>query len=147
MTEQPEFYPMPSFPALSVKDVDASSRWYQTALGFQHIFTMPGPGGGMGLVHLRWAKYADLLLRASPAIAETKGIGITLNYSVAEGLDALAERARKAGAVFVSEPGDRPWNARDFTIADPDGFALTFTVGPLKRDLTMDALTDKRAKR
>jgi len=66
---------------------------------------------------------------------------------VAEGLDALAERARKAGAVFVSEPGDRPWNARDFTIADPDGFALTFTVGPLKRDLTMDALTDKRAKR
>ena len=147
MTEQPEFYPMPSFPALSVKDVDASSRWYQTALGFQHIFTMPGPGGGTGLVHLRWAKYADLLLRASPPIAEKKGIGITLNYSVAEGLDALAERARGAGTIFIQEPGDRPWNARDFTVADPDGFALTFTMGPLKRDLTMDALTDKRAKR
>jgi hypothetical protein len=47
----------------------------------------------------------------------------------------------------VAEPGDRPWNARDFTVADPDGFALTFTMGPLKRDLTMDALTDKLAKR
>ena len=148
MTEQPEFYPMPSFPALSVKDADASSRWYQTALGFQHIFTMPGPGGGTGLVHLRWAKYADLLLRAGPPIAGTKGIGITLNYAVADGgLDALAERAKKAGAMFVAEPGDRPWNARDFTVADPDGFALTFTMGPLKRDLTMGALMDKLAKR
>jgi uncharacterized glyoxalase superfamily protein PhnB len=147
MSEQPEFYPMPSFPALAVKDADASSRWYQAALGFQHVFTMPGPGGGTGLVHLRWAKYADLLLRAGPPIGETKGIGITLNYAVTDGgLDALAERARKAGAVFVQEPGDRPWNARDFTVADPDGFALTFTMGPLKRDLTMDALTDKMQK-
>jgi uncharacterized glyoxalase superfamily protein PhnB len=147
MSEQPEFYPMPSFPALAVKDADASSRWYQEALGFQHVFTMPGPGGGTGLVHLRWAKYADLLLRAGPPVAETKGIGITLNYAVTDGgLDALAERARKAGANFIQEPGDRPWNARDFTVADPDGFALTFTMGPLKRDLTMDALTDKIAK-
>lgn len=140
MSEQPEFYPMPSFPALQVKDVEASSRWYQTALGFQHIFTMPG------LVHLRWAKYADLLLRAGPPIAGNKGVGITLNYSVADGLDALVERARKAGAVFLQEPGDRPWNARDFTVADPDGFALTFTMGPLKRDLTMDALVSTMQK-
>jgi uncharacterized glyoxalase superfamily protein PhnB len=142
MTEQPEFYPMPSFPALAVKDLDASAGWYQTALGFQHVFTMPG------LVHLRWAKYADLLLRASPQpAAGVKGVGITLNYAVTDGgLDALAERARKAGAVFIQEPGDRPWNARDFTVADPDGFALTFTMGPLKRDLTMDALMAKMPK-
>jgi uncharacterized glyoxalase superfamily protein PhnB len=141
MTEQPEFYPMPSFPALAVHDIEKSSRWYQDVLGFTHVFTMPG------LVHLRWTKYADLLLRASPPILETKGIGITLNYAVTDGtLDALAARAKKAGAIFIQEPGDRPWNARDFTIADPDGFALTFTMGPLKRDLTMDALTDKLAK-
>ena len=142
MTEQPEFYPMPSFPALAVKDLEASAGWYQTALGFQHVFTMPG------LVHLRWAKYADLLLRASqqPA-AGAKGVGIALNYAVTDGgLDALAERARKAGAIFIQEPGDRPWNARDFTVADPDGFALTFTMGPLKRDLTMDALMAKMPK-
>ena len=145
MSEQPEFYPMPSFPILAVKDAAASSRWYQDALGFQHIFTMPGPGGAAGLVHLRWAKYADLLLRASAPIAGAKGVGIALNYAVADGsLDALAERARNAKAVFIQEPGDRPWNARDFTIADPDGYALTFTMGPLKRDLTMDQLTARK---
>ena len=147
MSEQPEFYPMPSFPALEVGDVEKSSRWYQEVLGFAHIFTMPGPSGKTGLVHLRWAKYADLLLRASPPILETKGIGIRLNYAVTDGgLDALAARAKKAGAMFVEEPGDRPWNARDFTVLDPDGFALTFTMGPLKRDLTMDALMNKLAK-
>ena len=59
-----------------------------------------------------------------------------------DGLNALAAKARAAGARFVQEPGDRPWNARDFTVADPDGFALTFTFGPLKA-MTMDALTAK----
>jgi uncharacterized glyoxalase superfamily protein PhnB len=147
MSAQLDVYPMPSFPILSVGNIDASSRWYQDVLGFAHVFTMPGPGGGAGLVHLRWAKYADLLLRASPAILETKGIGIALNFAVTDGsLDALAARAKKAGAVFVQEPGDRPWNARDFTVADPDGFALTFTMGPLKRDLTMDQLMNRSAK-
>jgi catechol 2,3-dioxygenase-like lactoylglutathione lyase family enzyme len=150
MSEQPEFYPMPSFPALVVGDVAASSRWYQEALGFAHVFTMPGAGGAPGLAHLRWAKYADLLLRGGPPADGRKGVGITLNFALLggsiEALDALAERARSHGAVFVQEPGDRPWNARDFTVADPDSFALTFTFGPLNAGMTMDALTAKSSK-
>ena len=145
MTDRPEFYPMPSFPTLAVRDLDASARWYREALGFASVFAMPG------LVHLRWARYADLLLRLSAPTPgkptpEKKGVGITLSFAVAEGLDALAARARAAGAVFLQEPGDRPWNARDFTVADPDGFALTFTFGPLKQGMTMDALTAKSSK-
>ncbi|HEY2071689.1 MAG TPA: VOC family protein [Rhizomicrobium sp.] len=137
MTDQPEFYPMPSFPTLAVRDPDASARWYREALGFSTVFAMPG------LVHLRWAKYADLLLRAAKDTGEKKGIGVRLSYTVAEGLDALADRARAAGALFVQEPGDRPWNARDFTVADPDGFALTFTMGPLKRDVSFESVIAK----
>ena len=57
-----EIYPMPSFPMLIVKDLQASSDFYQNALGFKHIFSMPGPGGQPTLVHLRWVKYADLLI-------------------------------------------------------------------------------------
>jgi uncharacterized glyoxalase superfamily protein PhnB len=147
MSEQPEFYPMPSFPTLAVRDVEISSRWYQEALGFAHVFTMPGPDGRAGLVHLRWAKYADLLIRPGAAVADKKGVGITLSYAVADGLDALAARARAAGAVFLQEPGDRPWNARDFSVADPDGFTLTFTMGPLKRDVSFDAVIAKAQKR
>ena len=40
-----EIYPMPSFPMLIVKDLQVSSDFYQNALGFKHIFSMPGPGG------------------------------------------------------------------------------------------------------
>jgi catechol 2,3-dioxygenase-like lactoylglutathione lyase family enzyme len=138
MSEQPEFYPMPSFPTLGVRDVEASARWYQEALGFASVFAMPG------LVHLRWAKYADLLLRPGAATADKKGVGVTLSYAVVDGgIDALADRARAKGAVFLQEPGDRPWNARDFTVADPDGFALTFTMGPLKKDMSFDAVMAK----
>jgi uncharacterized glyoxalase superfamily protein PhnB len=147
MSEQPEFYPMPSFPILSVGDPKKSALWYQEALGFQHIFTMPGPDGTPGLVHLRWMKYADVLLRKGPAPAGKKGVGITLNFAMlGRSLDELADRARAHGALFTEEPGDRPWNARDFTVADPDGFALTFTFGPLKTDMTMDELMKNAAK-
>ena len=150
MSEQPEFYPMPSFPTLAVTDVQKSSGWYQEALGFAHVFTMPGPGGTPGLAHLRWAKYADVLLRGGPPVEGRKGLGITLNFALlggsVEGLNALADRARSHGAVFVQEPGDRPWNARDFTVADPDGFGLTFTFGPLNIAMTMDALSSKTSK-
>jgi uncharacterized glyoxalase superfamily protein PhnB len=132
---------MPSFPILAVNDVQKSSAWYQEVMGFAHVFTMPG------LAHLRWATYADLLLRMSPPLEGRRGTGITLNYALLGGtidaVDALAERARRHGAIIIQEPGDRPWNARDFTVADPDGYALTFTFGPVKRDMTMDALTDK----
>lgn len=138
-----EYYPMPSFPMLAVADLAASSRWYQEALGFADVFTMRGPDGMPVLVHLRWRKYADLLLRPSGPTTEKKGAGITLNFAAnesLEALDALAERARAAGARFIQEPGDRPWNVRDFTVADPDGFALTFSFGPLTQNFSMDKL-------
>jgi catechol 2,3-dioxygenase-like lactoylglutathione lyase family enzyme len=131
MTDQAEFYPMPAFPTLSVRDVDASVRWYRDVLGFQPVFAMPG------LAHLRWARYADLLLRTGAATDATKGVGITLSFAVSD-VDTLAARVRAAGHPFLQEPGDRPWNARDFTLADPDGFALTFTMGPLKRDAAFE---------
>jgi len=140
-----EAYPMPSFPTLAVKDLAASRAFYE-ALGFASVFVMPGPGGRPALAHLRWARYADLLLRSDP-MPGVKGLGVTLTFAVMDGaLDALAERARAAGAKLLREPGDRPWNARDFTLADPDGYAITFTMGPLKRELSFDQVVANAAR-
>jgi uncharacterized glyoxalase superfamily protein PhnB len=137
-----EFYPMPSFPTLAVRDLEASMPWYEM-LGFQTVFVMPGPGGAPALAHLRWARYADLMLRPDAAAASgAKGAGVTLTFAVSEGLDGLADRAKAHGATILREPGDRPWNARDFALADPDGYALTFTMGPLKRDLDIAQVVD-----
>ena len=133
MSEQPEFYPMPGFPTLAARDLAASVAWYR-AVGFANVFEMPM------LAHLRWARYADLLLRPEPGLQGPKGVGVTISFAVAEKLDELAARVSRAGIAFLREPGDRAWNARDFSIADPDGYALIFTMGPLRSDLSFEAV-------
>jgi len=67
-----------------------------------------------------------------------------VNFNLSSGtVDDLADRAREHGAVIVSEPTNQPWNARDFTVEDPDGFRLTFTQGPVEKDLGMDSIIER----
>jgi uncharacterized glyoxalase superfamily protein PhnB len=146
MTE--EIYPMPSFPTLLVSDLEASSKFYQQALGFNHIFTMPGPGGAPALVHLRWMKYADLLIalpRDGQELSQPRGVGISLNYSLLDRFDgnieALAKHARENGA-NVTGPIAQPWNAYEVIILDPDGYRLSFSA-PINRDLRFDEMLEK----
>lgn len=131
MTE--EIYGMPSFPMLAVSDLEASAHWYQEVLGFRDVFTFRMPDNRPVLAHLRWAKYADLLLvRPHTPLSGSRGVGVTLFFAMPESepfVDGLADRAREKGASILSGPADTPWKARDVTIADPDGFRLTFT-GP-----------------
>lgn len=146
MTE--EIYPMPSFPVLIVNDLEASSKFYQEALGFKHIFTMPGPCGKPSLVHLRWLKYADLLIslpRDGKEIPEPRGSGVSLSFQMLdrfEGkVDALAEQAKSYGANIVSGPLDQPWNVREVTILDPDVYRLVFTA-PINVNLSFDKMLE-----
>jgi catechol 2,3-dioxygenase-like lactoylglutathione lyase family enzyme len=146
MTE--EIYPMPSFAMLMARDLEASSRFYQEALGFKHIFTMPGPGGQPALVHLRWVKYADLLItkpRDGKDLPEPKGVGVSLNFSLFDrfdgSIDAFAEQARSHGA-NVSGPVTQPWNVREVTVIDPDGYRLIFTV-PVNIGLGFDKVIER----
>ena len=146
MTE--EIYPMPSFPMLVVKDLETSSNFYQNVLGFKHVFTMPGPGGQPALVHLRWVKYADLLIakpRDGKELIEPKGVGISLNFNMFDcfngDIDAFAKQAREKGA-NVSGPMDQPWNVREVTVLDPDGYKLIFTV-PINVNLGFDKVIER----
>lgn len=146
MTE--EIYPMPSFPTLTVSDMEASSNFYQNALGFKHIFTMPGPNGKPSLVHLRWTKYADLLLtrsRDGEDLSEHKGVGVSLNFNRFEHLNgdmsAFANHAREYGANVIG-PIDQPWNVRDVTVLDPDGYKLIF-MAPINLNLTFDEVIER----
>jgi uncharacterized glyoxalase superfamily protein PhnB len=146
MTE--EIYPMPSFPMLIVSDLEASAKFYQEALGFKHIFSMPGPGGKPALVHLRWMKYADLLIalpRDGKQIPEPRGAGVSLSFQMLErfdgSVDALAEQAMANGANIVAGPLDQPWNVREVTILDLDGYRLVFTA-PINTNLSFDEMIE-----
>ncbi len=126
-----EFYPMPSFPTLMVRNLAASTHWYQETLGFQLVFEIRSESGKPVLTHLRWTKYADLLLVAEnppQLLSEPKGIGVTLTFAVFEGsVDELTEQARVRGVNIVAGPVEQPWNAREVTMLAPDGYRLTFT--------------------
>jgi len=146
MTE--EIYPMPSFATLIVNDLQASSNFYQNALGFKHIFTMPGPGGKPALVHLRWVKYADLLIaksRDGKELSGQKGVGISLNFNLFDrfdgDIDAFAKHARENGAT-ITGPMDQPWNVREVTLIDPDGYKLVFTI-PFNINLGFDKVIER----
>jgi len=141
MSTDIEYYPMPFFPILSTMDIVFSSQWYQEALGFRKVFEMLAPDGTPALVHLRWAKYADLLLHKelNEERMEHKGKGIALNFQVfRKSVDELAKRARDYGAVMLSDPHNTPWNTREFSVVDPDGFHLIFTQGHIRNDIDID---------
>jgi hypothetical protein len=52
-------------------------------------------------------------------------------------VDALAEQAKSRGTNVLSGPTDQPWNVRELTILDPDGYKLVFTA-PLNPKLEFE---------
>ena len=118
------------FVALTVKDVEASVKWYQEVLGFERIFGMPAPDGKLVLAHMRWMACANILLRLDlePAVgAMDKGKGVELSFQIMDGnIDEFAKRVKEFDAHILQKPYNTPWNTREFTVADPDGFRLTF---------------------
>ena len=120
-------YGMPMFATLAARDIGATVSWYTGGLDFIELFTVPGPGGGPVLVHLRRWQFQDLLVRPAHEPV-TPGNGCVLNFAAVYGdVDALAERARAHGGGRVEGPADTPWNTRDLTTTDPDGNLVIFT--------------------
>lgn len=121
---------MPSFPTLAVRNLMASTHWYQEVLNFKLVFEIPGSNSQPILTHLRWAKYADLLLvpdRTEPTTLEPKGLGVTFSFRVSEGsIDYFAEDAMTKGANVVAVSVDQPWGVKEVAILDPDGYCLVF---------------------
>ncbi len=86
---------MPAFPVIVASDLSVSSRWYQEILGFADVFTMRGADDRPMLAHLRWSRWADVLItQARTPVQPPHGQGITLNFMTLR-VDALAERSAR----------------------------------------------------
>lgn len=130
MSSQEEFYPIPFFATLMVDDLEASTHWYTDVLGFRLVFSMPGRDGTPILSHLRWTKYADLLMVPQGPLTTSKtdkGVGVRLSFLVTDGtVDELADQVKARGYKITEGPVTQPWNTREFNVLDPDGYTLTF---------------------
>ena len=128
-----DFYPMPMFVNLEVSNLDLSAEWYQQALGFRVVYRVPG------LVHLRRDRYQDVLLFPSESGGiDSPGKGVVIQLQAGEvDVDEIAENARQSTPTSVEGPLDRPWNVREVTVQDPDGYRLRFSE-PIDTNLSFD---------
>lgn len=121
-------YAMPVFATVAATDVETTAAWFRDALGFGIMFVAPGSEGTPSMVHLRRARYQDLMV--IPAVgtpAPGSAVTITFQAGDAAEVDRLAEGARAVDPDAVEGPHDTPWNTHELTVTDPDGNRFAFT--------------------
>ncbi len=114
-------------PMIAVRDVAASSRWYQQLLGCKSDHG--------GSEYDRLVKDGQLLLQLHqwnapehPNMGEPDaaphGYGVLLWFRTKD-FDAIVKRARSMGAEIIEEPNVNTLaNHRECGIRDPDGYTL-----------------------
>lgn len=114
-------------PLIAVKDVEASSRWYQQLLGCRS-----GHGGteyeqlmhGDRLVLQLHHWEADAHAFLGNAESKPYGNGVLLWFQT-DAFDAAIERARALGAEILEEPHvNTNANHRECWLRDPDGYVI-----------------------
>lgn len=122
-----------SAPSFTVNDVAKSLAWYRDVLGFtvkerwEHDGKLAGVelvagSAGFMLGQDDWKKGRD----------RKKGEGFRIYCTTTQDVDLLAKQIEARGGTLLQQPQDEPWGARDFALADPDGFKITIAAD-LKR--------------
>jgi uncharacterized glyoxalase superfamily protein PhnB len=113
-------------PVYPVADVATAIDWYQRVLGFEaQVVNPPGDGVPVYAV-LRRDSVALHLLRLDEAPFGLR-TPVQAQFWIDSGLDELFHHAEQHGAKVLQRPEDRPWDHRDFMIADPDGNVVWIT--------------------
>ncbi|MBV9609108.1 MAG: VOC family protein [Acidobacteria bacterium] len=119
-----------SQPLIAVRNVRASSRWYQKLLALDSL-----PEHSHRDLYERMFCAGDLILQLHAwdeedhpnlvhADAAPHGHGVLLWFEV-DDFDAVVERARELGAQMVLEPHVNPRpNHREMWLRDPDGYVV-----------------------
>ncbi len=129
---QPETFRARALTAsLTVKDISASIAWYRDVIGFV-VDQVHEREGQLRAATLKAGSVRILLGQDNGAKGwdRVKGQGFSLQFTTAQGADALAERIRTRGGTLETEPTDTPWGTRVFRLRDPDGFLLVISSEP-----------------
>jgi catechol 2,3-dioxygenase-like lactoylglutathione lyase family enzyme len=103
--------------SLRVADLAAAVEFYTTRLGFLHAFSWGEPPTMAGV------NIGETQIFLEPGTPAPGGCSL---YFVVGNADELFEFHRANGVEIVEAPDDRPWELRDYTVRDRDGYALTF---------------------
>lgn len=103
--------------SLRVADLSASIEFYTMRLGFLHAFSWGEPPTMAGV------NLGDTQVFLEAGMPAPQGCSL---YFVVGDADELYEFHRASGVPIIEAPSDRPWELRDYTVRDLDGYALTF---------------------
>jgi uncharacterized glyoxalase superfamily protein PhnB len=118
-------------PALSYQNPRTALEWLQKAFGFEIEMVIEDEAGNPVHSELR---YADGVVMVgaewnedtkSPASVGRKCTQ-TVHMHMTEDVNAHCERARKAGAEILQEPGTQFYGDRTYRARDPEGHIWTF---------------------
>ncbi len=114
--------------SLTVKDLEASVRWYTEAAGFT-VSRRIERDGKLRSVAVQAGDVRILLNQDDGAKGwdRVKGQGMSFQVNTNLPIDPIAERIKSHGVTLETEPQDAPWGARYFRIRDPDGFRWTIS--------------------
>ena len=116
-------------PHVTVRDVPVAVRWYEQTFGMCCRLRIPEDEP----VHaeLVWQDMVILLAKAgdigTPQAPVTSGVASPMGlYLYCDDVDAMHDRAVKAGATIQMDLEDRFWGDRMFTLRDPEGHVWSF---------------------
>ncbi|HEY5392364.1 MAG TPA: VOC family protein [Hanamia sp.] len=113
---------------IAVKDVEASSQWYQSVLGCrsrgQHIIILISENDEILLCLHKWGEHDHPTMK-DPGI--TPGNGLIL-YFMTENLPEIRRNVEKLGYPIYENIHINPNSTKkEFSLRDPDGYYLTIT--------------------
>lgn len=127
-TEPQSFRARSLMASLTVKDVEASLRWYHEVVGFA-VDQRYEHDGALRAVALKAGDVRILLNQDDGGRGwdRMKGEGFSLTFVTTQSVDDVAGRITERGGSLESEPADMPWGARVFRVRDPDGYRLAIS--------------------
>lgn len=109
-------------PEIPVTNVDAAAEYYASVLGFS--VDWGNDHGGIGGISQGDCR----MFLTNAAFRAARGphspVIVWLNLNSRHDVDQLFDRWKSRGATIVEPVEDKPWNLREFRIADPDGNQL-----------------------
>jgi uncharacterized glyoxalase superfamily protein PhnB len=122
----PEKFRGSSSISITVKDMQRSLAWYRDILGMG-VTRFAERDGQPVFVALKAGECGINLNQDDGAKGweRIKGLGFSINISVTEDIDAIANRIKASGGTLDTEPVDAVWGARFFSLTDPDGYKLS----------------------
>jgi uncharacterized glyoxalase superfamily protein PhnB len=114
--------------SITVKDLDRSVAWYRDVLGFTVDRKIEREGRVVATALV--AGDVRLLLNQDDGKKgwnRGKFEGVSLQFTTAQSVDAIAQHIKDSGWKLETEPADMPWGVRAFRVRDPDGFLFSIS--------------------